>query len=202
MMAAPTELSTTVMTTYGTLFIAVIAGAFSLLGLVISKEQKVSEFRQSWIDSLREDVADLIAYANIIHSALLKFARVGLRDAVAFQSQNSENYIKVNRASSRIRLRLNDQECESQRLLEHIESLEQLLGKEPESLSNSQAEIEPINKRIQISAGVVLKSEWKRVKRGEWQYRVAKYVAILLFVVAIGLAILALRSAVKSGLFS
>lgn len=29
----------------------------ALLGLIISKEQKVSEFRQQWIDALREDIA-------------------------------------------------------------------------------------------------------------------------------------------------
>jgi len=37
--------------------VAIIAGAFSFLGLVLSKEQKVSELRQAWIDGLREDLA-------------------------------------------------------------------------------------------------------------------------------------------------
>jgi hypothetical protein len=41
--------------------VAWVAGAFSLLGLLISKEQKVSEFRQAWIDALRADIAALVA---------------------------------------------------------------------------------------------------------------------------------------------
>jgi hypothetical protein len=35
--------------------VAIIAGAFSFLGLVLSKEQKISELREAWIDGLRAD---------------------------------------------------------------------------------------------------------------------------------------------------
>jgi len=45
---------------------AVIAGFVSILGLIISKEQKTSEFRQTWIDSLRSDIASLIARASAL----------------------------------------------------------------------------------------------------------------------------------------
>jgi septal ring factor EnvC (AmiA/AmiB activator) len=202
-MTAPTsDVSNTLLTTYGALFIAMIAGAFSLLGLIISKEEKVSEFRQTWIDALRKDVANLIAYANIIYAALLKFAKEEHRDAAVFLSHNSENYIKANSALSRIKLRLNGKESESQNLLKHIEGLEQLLEKAPELLDDPQFEIEPINKEIHTSAAKVLKSEWTRVKRGEWQYRAAKYLAVLLFMGALVLVFLALRSSVRIGLFN
>ena len=36
----------------GAIAAALIAGLISLLGLIISKEQKVSDFRQAWIDAL------------------------------------------------------------------------------------------------------------------------------------------------------
>jgi hypothetical protein len=200
--AAPSqELNNSIVSLYGTLIVAIIAGAFSLLGLVISKEQKVSEFRQIWIDALRNDVAELIAYANIIHAALLRFAKQPNRDADQFLEKNSENYIKVNSASSRIKLRLNGKEKESELLLNHISTLEALLGKEPEKLADSQEEIEPINKRIQTGARRVLKSEWQRVKRGEWQYRVAKSAAIALTLAALFSASLAVRSGFHLGLF-
>ena len=45
----------------GVITAALIAGFFSLLNLIVSKEQKVSEFRQQWIDSLRQELADHIA---------------------------------------------------------------------------------------------------------------------------------------------
>ena len=54
----------------GAIGAALIAGVVSLLGLVISKEQKVSEFRQAWIDALRSDVASLISHVNAIHGAI------------------------------------------------------------------------------------------------------------------------------------
>lgn len=49
----------------GAVLAAVIAGAFSSLSLVMSKEQKVSEFRQDWINSLREDICKFVS--AIVH---------------------------------------------------------------------------------------------------------------------------------------
>ena len=43
----------------GTMIAAFIAGLVSLLSLIISKEQKVSEFRQAWIDALRAEISSL-----------------------------------------------------------------------------------------------------------------------------------------------
>jgi predicted butyrate kinase (DUF1464 family) len=46
---------------FGTLFAASMAGIFSLFSLINNKEQKVSEFRQAWIDGLRHEVTTLVA---------------------------------------------------------------------------------------------------------------------------------------------
>lgn len=43
----------------GAIGAALIAATVSLLGLIISKEQKTSEFRQAWIDALRSDLGSL-----------------------------------------------------------------------------------------------------------------------------------------------
>lgn len=48
----------------GTIIAAIIAAVISLLGLLISKENKVSEFRQAWIDALREEIAEVITHAH------------------------------------------------------------------------------------------------------------------------------------------
>jgi hypothetical protein len=55
----------------GAVAAALIAGLISLLGLIISKEQKVSDFRQAWIDALRSDIAAVITHAQSIHGAYL-----------------------------------------------------------------------------------------------------------------------------------
>jgi hypothetical protein len=46
---------------------ALIAGTVSLLGLIISKEQKTSEFRHAWIDALRSDLTAFLTQINAIH---------------------------------------------------------------------------------------------------------------------------------------
>jgi hypothetical protein len=38
----------------GAISAAIITGLLSLVGLIISKENKTSEFRQQWIDSFRK----------------------------------------------------------------------------------------------------------------------------------------------------
>ena len=46
-----------------TILAAFISSAAAILGLIISKESKISEFRQKWIDDLRNELADVIAQA-------------------------------------------------------------------------------------------------------------------------------------------
>ncbi len=50
----------------GAIVAALITGILSVLGLVISKEQKTSEFRQQWIDDLRREVSELLACVEAI----------------------------------------------------------------------------------------------------------------------------------------
>jgi hypothetical protein len=40
---------------------ALIAGAFAFFSLVVTKETKVSEFRQAWIDALRAEISTYIS---------------------------------------------------------------------------------------------------------------------------------------------
>lgn len=64
----------------GAIGAALIAGIVSLLGLIISKEQKTSEFRQTWVDSLRSEITSYLTSFNAIADALLvTYARVRTR---------------------------------------------------------------------------------------------------------------------------
>jgi hypothetical protein len=40
---------------------AVIGASIATIGLIVAKEGKTSEFRQQWIDGLRNDIATLIS---------------------------------------------------------------------------------------------------------------------------------------------
>ncbi len=51
----------TIFIAFGVISAALLAGFFSFLNLVSTKENKVSEFRLSWIDGLREEIASYTA---------------------------------------------------------------------------------------------------------------------------------------------
>ena len=52
------------------LWAAFFAGVVSMVGLIIAKEQRVSDFRQAWIDALRGEIALLIGTINAINEWL------------------------------------------------------------------------------------------------------------------------------------
>src|SRR5208283_2502860 len=103
----------------GSIVAALIAGLVSLLGLIISKEQKVSEFRQAWIDALRAEIADLIAHLNAVYgTAAAQFPSVAEAWKVV-----KEDYLAFNNAAARIRLRLNPSEPTSVLVLKTLEEI-------------------------------------------------------------------------------
>jgi len=55
----------------GPIVAVVIAGAVAFLASVFSKAQKTSEFRQAWIDSLRNDLSELISITLQIGDEIL-----------------------------------------------------------------------------------------------------------------------------------
>jgi hypothetical protein len=153
-----------------------IAGAFSLFGLLISKEQKVSEFRQAWIDALREDIAVLVAHGHQIQ-AFFATSPAGAN----LWTETRGDYVELNKASIRIRLRLNQTEEESKKVLESMKNMETLFGgdlREPKSL----IELRRIVDALEHDSPPLLKKEWKRVKRGEPIYMAAMVLALLVFI--------------------
>jgi hypothetical protein len=171
----------------GAIVAALITGLVSFLGLIISKEQKVSEFRQAWIDSLRSELAALISHANAIHGA----GTAALGSASEAWKVVRDDFVGINEAAANIRLRLNPKEKAAKAVLVKIENLEQLLA--PGRAMNY-AEMSRIEKELVAEAQVLLKNEWLRVRRGEAAYRFAKAAAFIIvfggLVVLAGLAVM------------
>jgi hypothetical protein len=156
----------------GVVIAAGVAAMASLLGLVISKEQKTSEFRQAWIDSLRTEIASLIAHANAIHGA----AMTNLKTPDAIWSVVREDYVGINDATAKIRLRLNPSEKESQAVLTAISEIEGIIN--PGSIDAKR--LNETEKKLVADAHILLKKEWKRVRRGEPIFAILR---MLLFLV-------------------
>ncbi|MDQ1157418.1 hypothetical protein QE385_001745 [Sphingomonas sp. SORGH_AS 950] len=166
---------------------AIVAGLVSILGLVISKEQKISEFRQAWIDDLRKCMVAYLVQINAISDAIRARPQQGSPNTAAI----IDSYKALNEASHGIVLRVNSEEKTAIELLKSMESFE--------SLASINANLTPSNIKaaeenyIQASRAL-LKHEWKRVKRGEWTYRVSKYIVIFCIVIMLFVMIYLWRS--------
>ncbi|CRN01187.1 hypothetical protein [Pseudomonas sp. 34 E 7] len=150
----------------GAILTALIAGIVSLVMAILSKDQKTSEFRQAWIDALRDDISRFVGTAHSL---------VGAADIVNKKSNDeikdyvlsiSRDFAETSYLLSRIRLRLN--------VDEHTDILEAIAWLQDETTGGTKEEmlqkIETLVVRIQEE----LKKEWERVKAGEKSFRVLK----------------------------
>jgi hypothetical protein len=183
---ASPELTPALIAAAAALLVAFVAGAFSLLGLIISKEQQVSAFRQSWIDALREDIATLVARAHQIqgygaHPVPFNYSE--------FWKETHLDYVELNQASIRIKLRMNPTQPESKPVLEAMGKMEALFDRLGDPSSTD--ELRQIVNILEKKAPALLKKEWNRVKKGERTYRIAKWFATLFFC-TVGFAVMCL----------
>lgn len=168
--------------TIGAISAATIAGGISFLIAVLSKDQKTSEFRQAWIDGLRNEVAELISLFLVITDTVRVMLREGkTKEQIAEHlSQRDEHFCKWEMADARIKLRLNPKE--------HYKLLAALLAlrKFPKSgqlLDSSAADA--LVEEVITESQTVLKYEWKRVKRGEPVFVATKAISLSIIVAAI-----------------
>ena len=156
---------------YGTILTSVIAASAATIGVVVTKDSKISEFRQEWIDALREDVARLCSvsvalfYGNVRYS-LQDRLPVKLVDTDAFAQE-------ANEIGYRIRLRLDKSKPHATELIDAMDGLVHLASHagEPFDVVNRAVE------QVLDKTHVVLEDAWKNVRRGEprfrWSFRIA-----------------------------
>lgn len=170
----------TFLTPIATALIAVFAGC---LGLIISKENKVSEFRQAWIDQLRQDVSAMLSHIAVIDSWS---RRKRLNEE--FWDAARQDMFDAYRLLSVIRLRLNP--VEHKAAITHIVNISAALGKWDEG---KEADIEKSHKALLVEIDAILKTEWARVKVGEPWFKHSKwFIAVLALALAVALLAAAL----------
>jgi hypothetical protein len=165
-----------------TMVAAIIAGTITFISTVLSKEQKTSEFRQNWIDALRNDIAEFVGETDVFFGYALASKHRG-KPTVDFIDESNDAVRKAAAAYYRICLRLNPDE--HQTLLDALQRAFLLYSGKGE-LTVAGVD-ETLEKVVSISQRV-LKTEWKRVKRGESPYFITKYTAL-------GIASIALAAA-------
>ncbi len=170
-----------------TIVAAVIAAAISFINMTMTKEMKTSEFRQSWIDALREDIATFLSCARM-------FARA-LEECDSFDSLFADDKIKNVRQEAterfyKIKLRLNLNEDAHQKFLDLLQSLITEQNQNITQGSRDPQKIFELLDEITTKAATLLKFEWQRVKKGEWPFRIARnWIAPIVFILGIIAAI-------------
>lgn len=164
----------------GAITAALIAALVSLLGLIISKEQKTSEFRQAWVDALREDLSNYLTQINAIcDGASIKYESLEKKVEAL-----SPLYRELNKATFNIALRINPDEPLPKIIFSSMTHLHTLSGNHA---TISPDKIRPIERELIISSQKLLKAEWKRVKKGETTFVVAKFSALAVVLLSIAL---------------
>lgn len=170
----------------GIVFAAIVGGFFSFVSLISSKEQKVSEFRQAWIDELRGDLSVFLASARSLCRAMEEARSTNADDVKDFRFE-PEQIGNMRLASAdalyRVKLRLNKNEPEHKKLLKLLETAVKIqnqinIDKGPD-YSKALNSIESASEYSQD----ILKNEWERVKNGEPSYRRSKNFAVIILII-------------------
>lgn len=173
---------------FGAMFAALIAGYFAFTNLVASKENKISEFRQEWINSLRNSIARYISSLTYLSTLYIHYsARPDEnRDKFEMARDVEEVYARVNESYNDIIFRINDSEKNPEGRSLNEAFLSALYKTREHYRSNELVKARKACEQLREVSKPLLKHEWKRVKSGEINYRIAKYLAI--FVLLSGLS--------------
>jgi uncharacterized protein YicC (UPF0701 family) len=158
----------------GVIIAAGIAGTFSILSLIIAKEHKVSEFRRSWLEDLRSELASFLSYANLF--AVFYEQNTDEKTTQEFLESLKSEILGIGQSAALLRLRLRDDDAISKVLLEHIDALERLVNQmdsfDTESFKRHNDALIDGGRRL-------MRMEWQRVKEGEATFKTVKLVVLI-----------------------
>jgi hypothetical protein len=158
--------------------LALLAALVPFLSLIISKENKISEFRRAWTDALRQELAELVGHMNGIQGTL----RRRLTAAEGW-GEARDDVIGLNRCIGIVRMRLNPKEPQACKVSAILEELNQHFA--PRGAFDDD-QFNRIEERLLIESQVLLKLEWDRVRRGEPFFAATRDIfSIVVFLLAI-----------------
>lgn len=149
-----------------------LAGLIAAMSAVIGKENKISEFRQAWIDNQREDLAAITAQA---------LAYVKEPDV----AKQIERLAAFDAARARIELRENPTKEEWAQIRADIGTLRDRM------IAVDASAIDASVPSILAAARLPLKANWTIVKKGEPWYRRFKNALVVAMIAAVTLGVTA-----------
>lgn len=161
---------------------SLIAAIIAFVNLTLTKELKTSEFRQAWINALRDDLSVFFACTRAFARATeeqhkLSTVQENVNSFEISKEKITDIRYQVAEVYSRITLRLNPEDSEHEELLRLMGVA---ISKQNKALADKSDSIEII-KAIHTAtdyARPLIKKEWNRVKIGEPAYRYARNSAV------------------------
>lgn len=169
-------------TTIAALIASLITAMVALVNMTLTKELKTSEFRQAWINDLREDLSVFFACAKT-------FVRVTEKQHEYSESNGEESVSKISsekvrdmryqieKAYTKIVLRLNHKECDHKKLVRLLKVVITKQNETPTNESDRMKIMQAIDDAICHSRPLI-KEEWDRVKSGEPGYKCFRKIVI------------------------
>jgi hypothetical protein len=186
----------------GAVLAAFVTGLITLTTLIVSKEDKVTDSRQKWLEDLRSETANLLAVVDtlvrLVEPDVKKRAKDNLHgladaDLSDFRKKYPDLYKSLNEMHFRVLLRLDPvrhRDAEThERIIKAIEELNiAFYG------PCTQGDLEKIGKlrdAIIRDTQEAIRSAWERVKQGETGFSVLREVlrfgaAILFILIIVG----------------
>lgn len=156
-----------------TVLAALVAGGIARANLIASKESKISEFRQAWIDAVREDLAILFASTRVMLRAAHEAASaIGAQQGQFPKEKVADARHNAAETYHRVRLRLNAGQTDHKNLRDFLHKMMNDL----QSFASNRDGISAADVTMSVEVAAmyaesVLKNEWEAVKKGEAAYR-------------------------------
>lgn len=164
----------------GVVSAALIAGAIAYAGFISTKESKVSEFRQNWINSLRDEISKYISCIDSLIEHIIKDnAGMMYSPAKAMEKKlsHSELYTEMLQAKTSILLRINNKEKKPEDFERNEKFLTLIEGIHIKFESRKFAEAHEDIKLLTSVSRDLLKHEWNRARDGEKKFQEAKAIS-------------------------
>jgi hypothetical protein len=163
--------------------ITVIAAIVSFIGLIIAKDNKISEFRQAWINDFRSDVSSLMGcVSNISSSRILSLNSESNNKTQTFLEDNQVLFNQMHQLSYKLKFMLNPEK--DIKLITAVNDIESMIM-HPDKLDDLNL-YKSHTESLYLLSHITLKKEWERVKKGEVVYYLSKIIlgtALILFTV-------------------
>jgi hypothetical protein len=155
--------------------VAFIGFLVAVTSAVIAKEQKISEFRQGWIDNFRSDIAIIItsAYDCVFSTRQHLKHRDNIIEANAFTDKYNLSFTELEYRVTLIQLRLNPSKdnaliVQTEAVLKHISEYNRKIQLDLDMYTD---ECDDPVVKLKNMSHLILKNEWERVKKGEFIFR-------------------------------